>query len=268
MVGGIVVASMITGAVMARQHADQVPTRRVPVLVELFTSEGCSSCPPADRLLASLAADQPVPGADIVVLSEHVDYWDRLGWRDPYSSAAFTERQRRYDLAVFRTGQIYTPQMIVGGHTQLIGSDREGALDAITRAAQAAPLVTIVLERRSDRVVVHAERPGGGHDVDVFLAVVEDGLTSQVRGGENAGRRLAHTAVTRRFATVGRMTGSQGRLDAEVPVSVEPAWNADRLRIVAFAQDGASSAVIGVGRVAWPRTVAWTGSRPVESVLY
>src|SRR5213594_3831029 len=99
---------------------------RGPVLVELFTSEGCSSCPPADALLARLEKSQPVAEAEIIVLSEHVDYWNRLGWRDPFSSVEFTLRQQRYTEG-FRRDGAYTPQMVVDGRVEFVGSDERQA---------------------------------------------------------------------------------------------------------------------------------------------
>src|SRR5882724_13421492 len=114
----------------------QAPPAATPVLVELFTSEGCSSCPPADLLLQRLQKTQPLKGIQVISLSEHVDYWNQLGWTDPFSSSFFSERQRRY-AETFRGDGVYTPQMVVDGRAQLVGSDSQTALRAIAEAAKA-----------------------------------------------------------------------------------------------------------------------------------
>ncbi len=211
----------------------------VPVLVELFTSEGCSSCPPADRLLARLASEQPVPGALVVPLSLHVDYWNRLGWADPFSSAAFTERQGAYAARFGNAGRVYTPQMVVDGRTEFVGSDERAARRTIeAEARESRTFVRVVPDgAASVRVTVAGAAAGS----DVVLAVVEDGLSSDVTRGENAGRTLAHTAVARRLAAVGS-ADSRGRFDAEVPVAPGPGAR----RVFAFAQGKGTGRVLGV----------------------
>ena len=144
-VGGVILLSMWT----ERAVATPAQARRAAVLVELFTSEGCSSCPPADDLLIQLDKEQPVPDAEIVAISEHVDYWNRLGWADPFSSAAFSERQNQYARA-FGTNQIYTPQMVVDGRTAFIGSQEGKARREIAQAAQ-APKAKVGLVKESAR---------------------------------------------------------------------------------------------------------------------
>src|SRR5437870_2532261 len=166
----------------------------LPILVELFTSEGCSSCPPADATLARLHEKQPVPGVTLLVMAEHVDYWNHLGWRDPYSAALFTERQEAYG------PRLYTPQAMVDGRVDVLGSDEAG----IARAARAAAgephgsLAVHFVQNEKARSVgnapagrmvhVAATRLPPHGAAQVLLAVVEDGLVSKVQGGENDGR--------------------------------------------------------------------------------
>src|SRR5204863_4528217 len=121
----------------ASPRAQRVEGAATPIVVELFTSEGCESCPPADVLLRQLASTQPVPGAQIIPLSLHVDYWDQLGWKDRFSSALLTNRQRVYGTR-FNIDSVYTPQMVVDGRSELVGSDGAAARKAIARAATGA----------------------------------------------------------------------------------------------------------------------------------
>lgn len=210
------------------------------ILVELFTSEGCSSCPPADAALARLHQAQPVPGVSLLVLSEHVDYWNDQGWKDPFSSAQFTARQGRYG------ERIYTPQAVVDGHIDVLGSDEEG----IVRAAKGAALEphgTLTVTRASGGHRLHlaasALPPHGPSQV--MLAVVEDGLVSKVARGENAGRTLSHTAVVRALEAVGRIPGSASDWSADVEVPEDASWK--QVRIVAFVQDTRSFRVLAAG---------------------
>src|SRR6202161_975844 len=167
---------------------------RNPVLIELFTSEGCSSCPPADVLLAQLDRLQPVPSADLIVLSEHVDYWDDIGWEDPYSSPQFSLRQADYAHR-FRLGEPYTPQMIVDGSTQLVGSDERQAVQAIQNAAKIDKFRIRLSAPRlegNNSLTVHVEvgttsAVGARHTSgQVWIALADDMDQSNVRRGENA----------------------------------------------------------------------------------
>ena len=170
----------------------------IPILIELFTSQGCSSCPPADALLQRLNDAQPVAGAQLVVVSEHVDYWNNLGWRDPFSSAQFSERQGSYP--GFRT---YTPQAMVDGRVDAVGSDRE-AIETAVKGALSDPHGTIALDRSDAALKIRIDQLPKGHAAaDVVVAFVEDGLSVQVDRGENAGRTLKHVAVARSLETVG-----------------------------------------------------------------
>jgi hypothetical protein len=208
------------------------------VLVELFTSEGCSSCPPADAVLARLHREQPVPGVQLVVLSEHVDYWNDLGWKDPFSDARFSDRQGRYG------SRIYTPQVVVDGRIDVLGSDEA----AIVRAAKEAardPHGTVRLERSTGGVRISVSGLSEPRHADVVLAVVEDGLVSKVERGENAGRTLTHAAVVRSLRQVGSVPAGASQWSTEAPVSLENSWKQPRL--IAFVQDAASRRVLASG---------------------
>ncbi|OFW10796.1 MAG: hypothetical protein A3H96_04095 [Acidobacteria bacterium RIFCSPLOWO2_02_FULL_67_36] len=222
------------------------PPDRPAVLVELFTSEGCSSCPPADRFLARLLATQPVEGVEVIPIELHVDYWDRLGWKDPFSSAAFTRRQGRYS-GVFGQDRIYTPQMVVDGHAEMVGSDESAALAAIRKAGAAAHLplsVSTVVRDGILRLSVHAPPlPARTDPVDVVAAVVEDRLSSSVRGGENNGRSLTHSAVVRRLESMGSL--EKDGVSGERQWRLDPAWQPGNLRVVVFLQGRKSLRIYG-----------------------
>src|SRR6266852_9685647 len=132
-------------------------TTRTIVVAELFTSEGCSSCPPADDILSQLAHRQPVPGVEVLALGEHVDYWDRLGWRDPFSSSAFSARQSNYDSRVFHADQVYTPQLVIDGRLERVGSDARAVQRAIEQAATSPKAAVTVAALRSDEQDVQVE---------------------------------------------------------------------------------------------------------------
>jgi len=222
------------------------PETRTPVLVELFTSEGCSSCPPADELLANLAKSQPVAGALVIPLSEHVDYWNHLGWSDPYSSKLFSERQGAY-AAAFRNSGVYTPQAVVDGGVELVGSDQSKMQSAIASAAR-DPKLHVVVTRAGSSLRVRVEpSPSGpkGQGAQVLLAIVESGLQSQVSRGENSGRRLSHTAVVRKLEVVGLL--QDGVFEKEIAVKLDPSWKAENLSAVAFVQERPTGKVLGAG---------------------
>jgi hypothetical protein len=229
----------------------------VPVLVELFTSEGCSSCPPADMLLTRLAAEKTIGRAEIVPLAFHVDYWDRLGWKDRFSSAAFTERQNRY-AAAWKTDRVYTPQAVVDGRIEFVGTDVNRALEALTAsAARPHARVTIApavadepASKRSVRVDV--EPPTGvAFTADVLLAVAEDGLSTEVTAGENARKRLQHTGVVRSLTRIGRVVkGAAVHLES-VNVPTDGAWASGALRVVVLVQDEKTREIHGTGQLAF-----------------
>jgi hypothetical protein len=211
-------ALILVAAVVLTAFAQPAATR-VPVVVELFTSEGCSSCPPADALLSKLATEQPVAGVEIVALGMHVTYWDELGWKDPFSLPLATKRQQDYS-RLFGEDRIYTPQAVVDGSEELIGSAGAGVRQAIERAAR-RPHTRVALEPAfgpqgiSAKITIPSLPPDVTESLDLLFFVTEGGLNSQVRRGENHGRTLRHDAVVRDMVHVGTL-----RRDARFPFVV------------------------------------------------
>jgi hypothetical protein len=225
-----------------------------PVLVELFTSEGCSSCPPADALLARLGRTQPVHGADIIVLEEHVDYWDRFGWKDLFSSEAATARQGEYSEA-FGGSQAYTPQMIVDGRTEFVGSSDTDALRAI-RAASQAPKPAIRLSwEKGDTLAIRIEpmnNPAQRDGQQLFLVVAENLLHSDVKRGENAGRALEHNGVVRQLLPLGNIDAAAAGYSSSVAVHSAREWNRANLHAVVFVQERRSRHVLAAAAMPFP----------------
>jgi len=222
-----------------------------PVLVELFTSEGCSDCPPADALLERLDRSQPINGTELIVLSEHVDYWNDIGWKDPFSSHEYSERQGAY-ANQFGLSSVYTPQMVVDGHIQLVGSDERGAIQAIENATKAEkiPVSLSSVHFQGDNIVLHLE--AGPSPVstserfaNVLVAIADESDQSNVSRGENAGRTLKHVAVLRDLLRVGALDRS-GKFSQDVTVNFNRG-NKGNLRVVAIIQEPTGGRVLGVG---------------------
>jgi len=237
----------------SRARAADEP-RRVPVLVELFTSQGCLSCPPADELLMRLDSEQPVQGALVIPLSEHVEHWNGQ-WHDPFSSAVFTDRQREYRRAL-ATRALYTPQMVVDGRLQLIGSRQERAQATI---AEALTLPKATLSVTADPngngsvsvsvTVSGITRLGPTHESALWVAITEDGLETEVKRGENAFRRLRHGAVVRTLRQLQTLpVPIPDHFAAATVVALEPEWRTERLRAVAFLQELSSRRVLGAAQ--------------------
>ncbi|MEO8572782.1 MAG: DUF1223 domain-containing protein [Pyrinomonadaceae bacterium] len=181
--------------IIAPEDGQVSDVARQPVLVELFTSEGCSSCPPADKNLAFLENQQPVPRAEIITLAFHVDYWDRLGWKDRFSSPLFSRRQEIYAQAL-KLDSSYTPQMIVDGESEFVGSDSGKAAKAIANGAGSAKAV-VEIAAEGDQLTVKIARAPKHEDATIFVAIAEDAISSRVERGENAGSTLEHVSVVR-----------------------------------------------------------------------
>jgi hypothetical protein len=219
----------------------------VPVLVELFTSEGCSSCPPADALLARLDARQPVTGAQVIVLSEHVTYWNSLGWRDPFSSDAMTERQQRY-ADRFGLSEVYTPQAVVDGAAELVGSDERSLERAVAKAATAPKFALQISDAQWSGDAVHfSVRSDSGTNAVLMAALAEDAVQSSVLRGENGGRTLRHVAVVRSLQEMGKgaVDGRELAINAIKPPSArEPG----PLRLVVFLTDRRNGRVLALAQ--------------------
>jgi hypothetical protein len=249
---GVSVRYIHAASLASRPSSDDTP--RTPVLVELFTSEGCSSCPPADALLEKLDRSQPISGAQLIVLSEHVDYWNDIGWKDPYSSHEYSERQSAY-AAKFGRGGIYTPQMVVDGHYEFVGSDERQAIRAVENAVKLEKIQVMLsvfhVEERN-KLGVRVETGAlpsslAGKSANVFLALADESDESHVIRGENAGRTLKHVAVLRDLVPVGKV-GRTENFSRNVTLDLD-AGNRRDLRIVGIIQEPDAGRVLGAGSV-------------------
>jgi hypothetical protein len=250
--GVILLATLPSPAEEEGQRNSENQSRAV--IVELFTAEGCSSCPPADALLNELARTPAVAGAEVIALGEHVDYWNSLGWRDRFSDAAFSARQAEYSR--LHGAEPYTPQMVVDGQLGFVGNDAGQARGAIAQAAQnpKAQVRVLPLDRDTSdsgrRIAwrIEAERipEQTARRVAVYLAVTEDGLSSDVKRGENRGLVLQHAAVVRSLKQVGEIdTRKSDRFVLESFTNLKPEWHREQLRLVAFLQEKASRKIVG-----------------------
>jgi hypothetical protein len=209
---------------------------RVPVVVELFTSEGCSSCPPADALLSRLAKEQPIAGVRVIPLGMHVTYWDQLGWKDPASLPLATRRQQDYAV-VMGGDRVYTPQAVIDGEDEVVGSDEAALTRAIAKAGKRYHLpITITASLESDGIYATVSVDslpadqldtirGTQEPIRTILIITEDELTTSVKRGENRGRTLSHHAVVRRVVMQGEPLGN-----------VAKSWRRDRLNLTVIAQ--------------------------------
>jgi hypothetical protein len=258
-----VLAAFVLGAfALTSHHSPQAVQNvqagmRAPVVVELFTSEGCSSCPPADALLAKLAEQQPVGNAEVIALEEHVDYWNNLGWMDPFSSREWTTRQNVY-AGPLGNGNPYTPQMVIDGKTELVGSDAGRARRLIQQAAGDEKASVSLMQssaRKNDAAEFSVKvgplaRSTKGDTAEVWLAVTETALHSAVSRGENAGEDLHHAAVVRAMERIGEAkSASKSSFGKDVSVPLKPEWNRENLKAVVFVQEKKSRRILGAAEI-------------------
>ena len=221
-----------------------------PVLIELFTSEGCSSCPPADVLLQKLDTFQPIPGAQLIVLSEHVTYWDQGGWKDPNSSASLTDRQNSYE-GVLGEKTAFTPQVIVDGTQEMRLGNAEQTKELLEKAA-AIPMIPVrigdvtVDSANPTTLRAHIETDANSekHNADIFVAIALDHVESQVVRGENGGKHLVHVAVVQELTKVGKLPKGKS-FAQDVQLKLKPGTDPKNIRVVALVQESGPGKVLG-----------------------
>lgn len=253
---GPTAAPAAPAAPAARAEAGSPPSRPA-VLLELFTSEGCSSCPPADELLAELARSGVVEDTPVIALELHVDYWNYLGWRDPFSDEAYSQRQSAYVPLLGMRGP-YTPQLVVNGRFDVLGSSGSRARAAILNASEtqtSRSKLSLKLNPQGAGEALHlsaSELPR--RRVALYAAITESGLQTRVTRGENAGRVLPHGPVVRWLQAV--TAGEAGTLSADVPLRLSPSWRKEALQLVAFAQETATGHILAATALPYRPTPA------------
>ena len=239
-----VVVALLVFAAPFSFSAPVAGTPTVPILVELFTSEGCSDCPPADAFLQALDAKQPLPGAQLIVLEEHVDYWDDQGWKDPFSSHALTLRQAEYVDRLHVQQGPYTPQMVVDGSEAFVGSNRVEAARALQKEIE-LPKISVEISSlhvENGKVFAHIATGVVPSKAEVVVALALDHAESKVLRGENGGRALQHVAVVKRLNAVGKVKKGES-FSKDISLPIEQAG--ESYRLVAFAQEPDEGKILG-----------------------
>jgi len=232
--------------VLAKTTEPGVPRRAV--VVELFTSEGCSSCPPADELLGHLRQDLSAKSIQVIPLGFHVDYWNGLGWKDRFSSADFTQRQEQYARALKVDGP-YTPEMVVDGEVEFVGNDAGQAQRTIRQQASQLETAQVkIAPAGADQLNIQVKGAASTGNALVMLAITEDNLTTQVGSGETGGSTLHNAAVVRELRQGGTL--HDGGIETTLPLKLEKDWKRNDLRAVVFVQNGPSGKIEGAASVA------------------
>ena len=221
-------------------------------VIELFTSEGCSSCPPADALVERVqkeSNDKPV-----YILAFHVDYWNHLGWKDVFSSAEYSERQKQY-AHLLNLSSVYTPQIVVNGRTEFVGSEEGNLHNAIRTNLQKPAKAEITLNNvkiNGDKASLQYHAEGETNSTSLLIALVEKTATSKVKRGENRGRTLSHVQIVRQLLSVSLKNSNSGTENVALPHGFNP----QNFEVIGFIQNTANGEITGATKAAFPLTVS------------
>ncbi|WP_202552040.1 DUF1223 domain-containing protein [Ginsengibacter hankyongi] len=220
-----------------------LPGSKNVAVLELFTSQGCSSCPPADRLLGTYASKE-----NVIVLSFHVDYWDRLGWKDPFSSKEYTKRQYNYASALH--ADVYTPQLVVNGQTEMIGSDANKISNAINKIVEQQPEATLMVKEvkvENGKALVNFDASGKIKNATLNVALVEKKTTTDIKAGENGGVTLTNYNVVINFQTINKVDNGNNMATIDMPSSPD----LQNMSVVLFLQDKKSNKISAATQAAF-----------------
>jgi hypothetical protein len=258
---------LIVGCAPGRASGPDSKLTRQVVVVELFTSEGCSSCPPADSLLKELSETQPVAGVQVLALEEHVDYWNQLGWADPFSSNQYSLRQSQY-ATLFKGSGVYTPQMVVDGAKEFVGSRGREARATIEEAARQIKTPVGLKEVTAARagstaiqIAIPASAADGGKPGEVWLAVTESDLHSDVKAGENSGETLQHAPVVRELRKL-RDFHTQDGASLQSSIELDKKWKRENVAIVVFLAEKPTGKIFGASMLKLEVQSASRGVKP------
>lgn len=220
---------------------------KTPVLVELFTSQGCPSCPAADKILNDLEKTQPIADAEIITLAWHVSYWDSFNWKDEFALPAFGQRQTAYARAL-NIGETYTPQMFVDGSVYFVGTKLDKATKAITNSAKISkPEISVSVDKEKAKISI-PNLPK--HDrATVYVAFTQNDLTRKIERGHNAGKTIEHSSVARDLRAVASVEPQMTKFEGETVLQFQPEWKKEDLNLIVFVQENGSRKILAVSKV-------------------
>jgi hypothetical protein len=218
-------------------------------VVELFTSEGCSSCPPADELVARIQKEDK--DKQVYILAFHVDYWNRLGWKDVFSSADYSKRQNEY-ANWLNLQSVYTPQIVVNGKKEFVGSEEGTLRNAITAGLRSNPAATLTLntQKGQDHIAVQYRVTSAEKNSDLLLALVQKAAQTKVQRGENGGRTLSHVQIVRKIQSVSLSAGGNGNATIALPEGI----NIQDWEVIGFVQNKANGEILAATKASLTTT--------------